>query len=137
MSFYVSVPREMAARKPPHGSQCNQCGACCYATLCPLGVHVFGERLGPCPALVRDHEVDGAPWTCGLVLEPMRWATRRSILHGWQAMRAAALLLIGAGMGCDARFNGEPGNEEFYKKFRIFDRVNKDAVAKARKLWGV
>lgn len=133
MSLFASVPREMSQRKPPHGSPCNNCGGCCFATLCPLGAHVFGTKLGPCPALVRST----TGWTCGLTVQPERYSMRRCVLNGIEEMRRAALLLIGAGTGCDARFNGESKNEEFYKKMRIFDRVNKDAVAKARKLWGV
>lgn len=135
MKYGFMAPRGSLDNKPPHGSPCNRCGLCCMAVLCPLGKHVFKREEGPCPALQRD-ETDGKP-TCGLVAEPTRYATRLSILHGFERMREAALHLIGSGQGCDARFNGEPGSEEFYRRMREHDRRAGGKTNRAKKLWGI
>ena len=128
------APRGTLAQKPPHGAPCNRCGLCCVATICDLGQHVFGRGPeGPCPGLQKD-ELDGKP-TCGLVVEPMRYDMRRSLLNGWQRMREAALLLIGASEGCDARFNGEAINHAFNGEW--IRRTRHSDVRKARKLWGM
>lgn len=134
MPFQVPVPRSMAERKPPHGTPCNRCGACCYATLCPLGKKVFRREIGPCPALIYDSEKS----SCGLVEEPQKHYPLAVLRAGsiGQAGDAAALL-VGSGTGCDARFNGETPNEQFYRDLRIWDRQNASGVKAARKTWGV
>ena len=120
MSFRVPVPREMVARKPPHGAPCNRCGVCCHATLCELARHVFGPRPGPCPALVPD----GADrWACGLV------ASAPPLLAD------AACVLISAGDGCDARINGEPTNTGFHALQGRLDLERADQITAARALW--
>jgi hypothetical protein len=57
--------------------------------------------------------------------------------HGEEKMRAAALLLVGAGNGCDALFNGEPADEAFRLKLRQTERESRAQTAKACKLWEV
>jgi hypothetical protein len=94
------APRSMLENKPQHGAACTSCGLCCVALRCDLAMQVFAlPRVGACPALVQ---TDAKRFACGLVLEAET-----------EAKRAAALLIIGSGDGCDARFNGEPRNEAF------------------------
>lgn len=133
MPIQVAVPRAMVSRKPPHGSPCNRCGACCYATLCPLGQKVFRREIGPCPAL----GFDGEQSTCGLVSDPARFYPL-AVLRAGSIDQASsdASVLIGASTGCDARINGEPRNERFYQELRIWDRRNSARVRAARKTWG-
>ena len=99
-------------RKPPHGAPCNRCGYCCKAIICPFGAVLFKRQHGPCPALVENE----AGLACGVVAHPMNYARVRTLTHGVEEMRRAALLLIGAGDGCDAVANGEPANEAFRQK---------------------
>lgn len=94
--------------KPPVGAPCNGCGLCCRAQICSLGsitlglVGNYGERApGPCPALIG--QPDGS-FACGLVLRPRDYARGKGGAH---ELRAAAMTLIGAGVGCD-----EPGEAE-------------------------
>lgn len=73
--------------KPLWGEPCNNCGACCIASQCPLSVILFGERT-LCPALV----VDGlGGYVCSVIttdnLPP--------------AKRRAAAVAIAVGLGCD------------------------------------
>ena len=140
MGVPVPVPREVSGRKPPHGSPCNRCGLCCMATLCPLARKVFGFEIGRCPALIWSPENPEA--ACGLVVDPIKYAPTSVALKvvgraSSQEASDAAALLVGSGTGCDARINGEPGDEEFYRKLRIWDRKNEGAVRRARKIWGV
>jgi len=120
--------------KPAHGSPCNRCGQCCQATICPLGQNIFGRKLGPCPALSFDAERKSC---CGLVANPMAYAIAITLEHGVAAASEAAISLIGSGTGCDARFNGETPNEEFYSKLREWDRANASKTRRARKIWRV
>lgn len=136
MPVQVAVPRQMIERKPPHGSPCNRCGACCYATLCPLGKKVFRREIGPCPALLWHPGVTEA--ACGLVNEPATYYPLAVLRAGGdEEARRDAALLVGSGTGCDARINGEPRNEAFYRELRLWDRKNAAAVRAARKTWGV
>ncbi len=129
----VFAPRSQLERKPPHGSPCTSCGLCCEATLCPLAQHVFGRGpLGPCPALEYDPQRNSS---CGMVAHPGRHKPILVALHGVEEMRAAALLIVGSGLGCDARVNGEPGNDAFYAKLRQWDRDHKRQIRHAKKLW--
>lgn len=129
--FYA--PKALLDKKPAHGAPCNRCGLCCVATVCPLGRHVLNQAAGPCPALQQDAE--GA--SCGLVADPMRFARQRTLTHGVEAMRQAAVVLIGSGTGCDARFNGEWKDDSFYSKLTEWDRVMRSQVRRARVLWGL
>lgn len=115
------APKRLLDKKPPHGSPCNGCGLCCMAMLCDLAMHVFAlPQLGRCPALVQTSE---DTFACGLTL------------IGTAEKRKAALTLIGSGDGCDARFNGEPRNEEFYKTLDAKD--DSSEMRKAREIWGM
>lgn len=127
------APRGTLEAKPKHGEPCNRCGLCCYAVQCPLSEHVFGRRPGPCPVLTGTIGDAG----CGLVADPMRYSMRRTLQHGVEAMRAAALLLIGSGTGCDARMNGEQPDQSFYAKLRRWDQEHRVQVRAARRLWGM
>ncbi len=123
MKQVFMAPRELLELKPSHGAPCTRCGLCCMATLCPLGEHIFGFHFGPCPALEKTKDGFG----CGVV--------SRAVAKGRQDMADAASLLIGSGTGCDARFNGEPANAEFYAELEAMDvRMEKETKA-AKELW--
>jgi hypothetical protein len=138
MGIPMFVPRGTLDNKPPHGSPCNNCGACCKVTVCDLGQHVFKrpEFTGePCPGLVKN--LDGT-YGCGLVLYTEAFVSKARWLKYGQALRRAALLLIGAGDGCDARFNGEWRNEVFAaeldRRWASGERVA--AARHAKRMWG-
>ena len=95
-----------------------------------LGRHFF-ERA-PCPALQAIP--DG--FECGLVADPAKYSIRTAI-HGEDKMREAAALIVGAGDGCDARFNGEWTNREFHARMERQDALNQDKRNAALDLWGV
>src|SRR5262249_54515689 len=80
------VAREDLARKPRHGSPCNRCGVCCMVTKCVLGQHLFGQKLGRCPALEKTP--DGF-YECGIVADPAAYSIRTAI-YGADKMREAA-----------------------------------------------
>lgn len=88
--------------KPPIGDPCNGCGLCCRMRVCSMGsfalglVERFGDRTdGPCPALT---EQDGR-FVCGLVARPKDWLPSHP--KSVTALREAAKVLLGAGVGCD------------------------------------
>lgn len=93
------------------------------AILCEVGEQVFRRTQGPCPALSFD---DANNSVCGIVEE----TTNRE-------MRAAAKHLIGSGLGCDARFNGEPINHSFNDRLRQHDELTRDEDARARRAWNL
>lgn len=88
MKPLVPIPRGALDHKPPHGAPCNRCGVCCMVTLCKLASPIFGFEIGRCPALLQKR--DGS-YECGLVASTT------------SPLKEAALLIIGAGDGCDAR----------------------------------
>jgi hypothetical protein len=129
------APKSEVAKKPPHGQPCNRCGLCCVGSLCPLGQHVFKQALGPCPALSYDE--DGFA-LCGLIADPGKHALSHTIRAGGREKASeAAKVLNGAGLGCDARINGEAPDLGFYAKLRKWDYDNRKAVLAAMKAWGV
>ena len=96
-------------QKPPYGESCNGCGECCKASTCELGMAVFEQNDGPCPGL----EVEDGLYRCGLLLHPHRYAGLQAEIHGEGALKAAAALLIGTGIGCDCEMDGEPDNPRY------------------------
>lgn len=122
-----------APGKPPHGAPCNRCGLCCKAIICPFGAVLFKRQHGPCPAL----EETATGFACGVVAHPMEYARTRTLIHGAEKMRQGALLLIGAGDGCDMVVDGEPANEAFRKKMVEAAKAARAELKRARKLWGV
>ena len=133
MKPVFTAPRSMLQRKPPHGAACNRCGLCCHASLCGLAQVVFRRPAlpGPCPALRRR----GDEHACGLAVDPGLFVPALAREHGTDALAEAAAYLIGAGDGCDARFNGEPRDETFAARLDAQDALNADRIAAARKLW--
>jgi hypothetical protein len=118
--------------KPPHGQPCNNCGQCCAEVLCPLAVGVFGEPWDrQCPAL----EPDGERFNCGLVVHPMVYAMRQTLLHGAEVMSRTAAHLIGAGRGCDAQLEDEPADEVWRAAMRSMRNVA--LTDKCLKAWGL
>jgi hypothetical protein len=121
------APRRLLERKPAHGAPCTQCGLCCIATLCRAAVLVFGaDHPAPCPALRFDA---GERSCCDLVANPNTYRAGDP-----DTLRRAALHLIRAGDGCDARFNGEPRDANF--DARVDGRENARATAQALHTWG-
>jgi hypothetical protein len=120
-------------RKPAHGKACNNCGACCLATLCPLGKALFLRERGPCPALLRA----GASYQCGLAAHPARFVPGAVQRFGSTMLSEAARYLIGAGDGCDARFNGEPKDEAFARDLDARKQGEERLSLIAQILWGV
>lgn len=115
----VTVPKGALDNKPPHGQPCNRCGVCCMAMPCELGRFLFQQKEGRCPAL----EKDGEGFGCGL------------LQVGIPELRDAAMLLIGSGDGCDARFNGEPREEAFSKALdEKYERLSPE-LNRAREMW--
>lgn len=135
-TFATLIPREIAARKPPHGSPCNRCGMCCMTSLCQLGQHIFRRERqpGPCPGLVPDGEGE---YACDVVRNPQAYAQRLSSSIKVHALREAAKRIIYADDGCDARFNGEPVNARYHRECAIRDAINKPKRDAALKLWGI
>lgn len=135
----ILAPKGARERKPRHGQPCNRCGLCCMATLCPLAAQVFGREIGPCPALepMTVFPSGVTEYRCGLTADPMRWRMKAALLHGVKAMREAAAHLIGAGTGCDARFDGEAPDQSFYDRLNEHDRRTRAQTAAAKRLWSV
>jgi len=131
---FLTLP-ETIAKKPPHGGPCNRCGLCCMMALCPLGQHVFGlpEFAGKaCPAL--EQVEDG--YRCGIVANPAAYTSKTRVMRsGVEALRRAALLLIGAGDGCDARSNGEPYDSVYVAALlrKCTDQARQ--LLKAKRMW--
>jgi hypothetical protein len=120
-------------RKPPHGAPCNRCGLCCKAIVCPFGAVLFKRQQGPCPAL----EETATGFACGVIVHPMEYARAQTLIHGAETMRQAALLLIGAGDGCDMVVDGEPADRAFEERMIEAAKKARAASKAARKLWGV
>src|SRR5215469_9702701 len=115
------IRRDIAERKPPHGSACNRCGVCCLVTVCELGQAVHGRAQGPCPSLIWQANYSG----CKLAqLGPPK-------------LNDAAAVLIRAGEGCDCRINGEPVNHAFHAWQDGRDKERAAEIKAARKLWGL
>lgn len=94
--------------KPPYGTPCNRCGLCCERDLCPLARIMFGNVAAPCPALERD-EAGGA--VCGVIAHPALYAPGREPA----VVRDVAAEAIGAGIGCDARVEGDIDPPKSYR----------------------
>jgi len=107
------------------------------ATLCALGQHVFQRHAwpGPCPGLTK--ETDGT-YSCDVAANPQAYAQRLSPSIRVDALRRAALVIIGADDGCDARFNGEwrnvPFSDALDAKYQF--GVGREMLRRAKKLWG-
>ena len=124
--------------KPAFGDPCNNCGLCCRAQLCVLGSAVFrdGEDRpdGPCEALLELPDGRGA---CGLIAAPERFAPLQVLRYGTEPLSAAARILTGAGLGCDAEEAGEAHTKKA-RKFRRFMRrhaPSQDVFLKSLFLW--
>jgi hypothetical protein len=123
---------EPEIQKPKHGQPCNSCGKCCATEPCALGSEVFGVRGGRCPGLV----VHDGMFGCDLVLRPEIHANRLARKVGPEALSAAAAILIGVGVGCDAQMNGEPRDPTLRQKITMYHSIYRFEIAAARKKWG-
>ena len=59
----------LSSQKPPEGSPCNGCGACCQEQACFLSSDFLGSEVAPCIAL----EFADGRYLCGLVRNPTRY----------------------------------------------------------------
>jgi hypothetical protein len=101
-------------------------------TKCALGQHLFGGKLGRCPAL----KPDATGYHCDVVADPAQYSIRTA-LYGVDKMREAALQILYAGEGCDARFNNKWINEKFHRECEKRDAVNLPKRQAALRLWGI
>lgn len=93
----ITLQRDAPA-KPRPGAPCNGCGVCCALRPCPLGMLLFRQRRGACPAL--QWQADAGHYRCGLLLAPQQYlpALPTCLLP---AARRYTQRLIAAGQGCD------------------------------------
>jgi hypothetical protein len=112
--------------KPPYGSPCNNCGLCCIQGICRTGKLILGDVQAPCPALIHD----GDRFLCGLMTRPQDFAPTRTRIEGAERMRAAAKLLIGSGLGCCTRIEGE-------QKMQLPPRLTRKQWTDGFRTWGV
>ncbi len=125
--------------RPPFGTPCNGCGVCCRDVLCKYGAIIFGSQPGPCPAL---EAAIGAPGrsACGLIQSPGRYAPVKTALNGEKAMREAAALLTGSGLGCDSIGPEEAQSAQSLNASmrRKWERANPPGQRRrAKALWGI
>lgn len=73
--------------KPLYGDACNRCGLCCLVSPCAVANVLLNQYEGACQAIRRDG-LGG--WVCGFATE-----------HPSAAVREAAAVATGAGVGCD------------------------------------
>jgi hypothetical protein len=121
--------------KPPYGSECNACGWCCQGEVCPLGELLGLGSKGPCPAL----ECNGERHECGLVTNPAKYFPERVALRGAAKLSAAAALLNGVGMGCDAKTEDEPDNPEYRRRHMAQSSAPEfqKRLDRAARAWGI
>jgi len=133
---YALIPRSLHDRKAPHGAPCTSCGLCCMISLCQLARRVLRmpETPGPCPALVLDDEGKSS---CGMVVDPARFAPEAVRLHGAPAMSRAAAHLINSGNGCDMSLEGEPFDAAYDARLESEARGRWRLNLAARHMWGV
>lgn len=119
--------------KPQYGTPCNGCGLCCQNEICPLGEIVFPRAQAPCPALV----IDGERYVCDLIANPQKFRPLKASIYGIAEMRDAAVIGVGAGIGCDARLPGEMDPpESFVRELRRVERSSRSTGRRVQKLWG-
>ncbi len=92
-------------------------------------VEKLGDRApGPCPALLSK----GDGFTCGMVARPKDYIESG---RGVTVLREAAMLMIGAGAGCDEA-GDEPDGTAWPKQeavaLRYLERVGQRRLEKAR-----
>lgn len=127
----VAVPRDMCAKKPAHGSPCNNCGLCCWSSKCDVGRKLFGgspPNDGPCPALRFDSEQNSY---CNVIAKPEEYRPDDP-----EKARDAMKLLMYAGWGCTMRINGE-FNHDFNARLDFYTNKNQAAFDDALHFWGI
>lgn len=90
---------------------------------------------GPCPALGYDKA--GKSY-CGLIVNPRQFSPIRVAIHGAAALREGAIVLTGAGLGCDALAEGDsrpPGAQAGL--LAKANAIPSRAVTKAFMAWGL
>jgi len=129
------VTRPPPPERARYGDACSSCGQCCESSLCPLGRALFGRAAGPCPALGYD---EAAKSFCGLIVNPASFAHINAALYGRDALSAGAVILCGAGMGCDAAKEGEfrPPHVQ-QAMLKKCDAIPRAQVARAMRVWRI
>jgi len=122
----VAVPRELAQRKPAHGSKCNSCGLCCWSSKCDVGRALFGADGARCPALRFDAQGNSS---CDVLVNTGDYTT-----HNIDEARAALALLLFVGYGCTMRINGEM-NAAFNNRLHDHERFNRAMFDLAMAIW--
>lgn len=122
--------------KPAHGQPCNNCGKCCENSLCPIAERIFGAGPGPCPALLADIKDGVVHSACGMIASPESFVPVLVALHGKEKLAAAAALVLGSGLGCDAReTDDEPIDPGLFLRAQEFRRRNARALDRAVAMW--
>lgn len=129
---------------PGHGKPCTHCGLCCQVEICHLGIAVFAPDdlttdvlpntlPGPCPALERDGDI----FHCGLMANPASYVPELARLVTAATLQASAKYLMGAGLGCDMKVQGEP-RDEVYEAACVKARRDQRHIAEAAsRVWGL
>ena len=123
--------------KARYGTPCNSCGQCCQASLCPLASALLRMPLGapgPCPMLEFDSRGESS---CGVVRRPGAFAPVKTRIHGAEAMRKAALYLIGAGFGCDGLTEDEPDDPVFRARMTAEAESTQEMRYLSMRAWGL
>jgi hypothetical protein len=121
--------------KAPYGSPCSSCGRCCEDQLCTLGQKVFRHKEGPCPAL--EYGPDGRS-ACGLIKRPQHYAKARALRCGKTMLQQSAEVVCGAGLGCDAIYEGEMIAPETRAMMHAkYDALPRPAWTAAKRAWGM
>lgn len=98
-----------------------------------MGFGIFGFWGGPCPAL----ETHSGKQVCGVILHPQLYAPERAREVGIKELIEAAIMLTGAGLGCDSSETEEDYDPRFYAGLRRFRNRNRIAVYNALAAWDV
>ena len=119
------IRKKSDLKKPAFGKPCNQCGICCMAEPCPLGMHLFNVTHGRCPALIEDKN---NTYACGLVKRPAHYVSPERLKDRTAAgLCRSAKLIINTGGGCDSwAFDEKSGLTDDQVKDRELDVANED-----------
>jgi hypothetical protein len=115
--------------KPGYGQPCNACGRCCVSKPCELSRAIWADDV--CPAI----ENRPSGFRCGLMSRPLHYVPKLR-RHGAAKLAAAARLLLGSGIGCDARYHGEE-NTAFAERWSAYRIEHASERRKARRIWGL
>jgi hypothetical protein len=81
--------------------------------------------------------MEGGVSSCDVATNPAKYRRDLVNAHGEKAVSAAVKHLIGLGLGCDARFNGEQPDENFYKLLSEHDQRTAVETYLAKRMWNI